>query len=118
MKRASLFLVLLLVACSGDAPVNSDYNPSIDFSAYRSFSFGTPLIQAEPGHQIRIGDVELAEGAGVGRALLQRARARLMLGDRRGLQADLRRAVESLTNGLGDDHPLTREARALRDGQV
>jgi serine/threonine-protein kinase len=56
--------------------------------------------------------------ADVGRALLQRARARLMLGDRRGLQADLRRAVESLTSGLGDDHPLTREARALRDEQV
>jgi hypothetical protein len=53
MKRASLFLVLLLVACSGDAPVNSDYNPSIDFSTYQSFSFGEPLIQAEPGSVAR-----------------------------------------------------------------
>lgn len=49
MKRASLFLVLLLVACSGDAPVNSDYNPSIDFSAYRTFSFDRPSVQARQG---------------------------------------------------------------------
>ena len=49
MKRASLLLVLLLVACSGDAPVQSDYNPTIDFSAYRSFSFDKPSVQARKG---------------------------------------------------------------------
>jgi hypothetical protein len=49
MKRAFLVTVLLLVACSGNAPVQSDYNPSIDFSAYDSFSFDQPVIQASEG---------------------------------------------------------------------
>ena len=39
MKSALLVVVLILVACSGSAPVHFDYNPAIDFSTYRSFSF-------------------------------------------------------------------------------
>jgi hypothetical protein len=46
MKRASLLTLLLLVACSGDAPVHSDYNPTIDFSTYQSFSFDVSDVQA------------------------------------------------------------------------
>lgn len=53
MKCASLFIALLLVACSGDAPVQSDYNPTIDFAAYRSFSFDEPVIQASEGSVAR-----------------------------------------------------------------
>ena len=56
-------------------------------------------------------DPELS--ANVGQALLQRARARHMLGRADAANADLARAQAALANGLGSDSPLYREALAL-----
>jgi hypothetical protein len=53
MKSALLVVVLMLVACSGSAPVHFDYNPAIDFSTYRSFSFDEPVIRAREGSVAR-----------------------------------------------------------------
>ena len=54
--------------------------------------------------------------AEVGEALLALARARLALGSEDGVEPSLERALRCLTNGLGPEHPLTREARVLLDG--
>jgi non-specific serine/threonine protein kinase/serine/threonine-protein kinase len=53
------------------------------------------------------------ESADVGEALLVLAAARRAKGDRAGARTLLARSVEALTNGLGAEHGLTREAQAL-----
>lgn len=57
------------------------------------------------------GDPE--QSADVGDALLLRARVLLARGDTAAARADLERALPSLVNGLGEDHPHTQRARAL-----
>lgn len=54
------------------------------------------------------------QSADVGEALLVMAQALQARGDRGRARASADRAIESLTNGLGADHRLTREALALR----
>ena len=54
-----------------------------------------------------------AMSADVGQALHQRGLARLALGDEAGAADDLRRAVESLANGFGSEHPEALEVRGL-----
>jgi hypothetical protein len=49
----------------------------------------------------------------VGQALLLRAKARNVRGDRAAARGDLEQAIPSLVNGLGEDHPDTAEARQL-----
>ncbi|MDH5621313.1 MAG: serine/threonine-protein kinase [Gammaproteobacteria bacterium] len=51
--------------------------------------------------------------ADVGQALLQRAKARHMLGRNSDAVRDLERAIPSLVNGFGDEHSETAEAREL-----
>ncbi|MGI9233206.1 MAG: protein kinase domain-containing protein [Woeseiaceae bacterium] len=51
--------------------------------------------------------------ANVGSALLFRAKARLMLNNDAASRNDLLLARQALSNGLGEDHPLTNEARTL-----
>jgi len=42
-------LAVLFGACAGDAPVQTDFNPTVDFAQYASFSFAEPSVQASPG---------------------------------------------------------------------
>ena len=51
--------------------------------------------------------------ANVGNRLLLRAKARLKLGNVKSARDDLGLALEALTNGLGGEHPETREAQEL-----
>jgi serine/threonine-protein kinase len=51
--------------------------------------------------------------ADVGEALLLQARARVSQGDREGARLLAARAASALTNGLGPEHPLVRQAREL-----
>jgi hypothetical protein len=51
--------------------------------------------------------------ADVGQALHQRGRAKHMLGDDAAAVVDLQNAVTSLSNGFGEDHPETVQARSL-----
>lgn len=57
-----------------------------------------------------------AFSADVGQALLLRAEARLALGKTTDARNDLHQAIESLTNGLGAQHPDTRQAHSLLSG--
>ncbi|HNR23485.1 MAG TPA: serine/threonine-protein kinase [Steroidobacteraceae bacterium] len=54
-----------------------------------------------------------AQSADVGQALLLRATARKAQGNAAGARSDLEEAVTSLANGLGEEHPDTKRARAL-----
>lgn len=51
----------------------------------------------------------------VGQTLLLRAKARIALGELEGATNDLTRALPSLANGLGEDHPDAFEAQQLLD---
>jgi eukaryotic-like serine/threonine-protein kinase len=55
--------------------------------------------------------------ADVGEALLRLAQARGMQGNGEEMRSLLERAVRCLTNGMGEDHPLTLEARKLLAGR-
>jgi serine/threonine-protein kinase len=57
---------------------------------------------------------EPGQSADVGEALLARALVHRAGGDRKAVKADVDRAVEALANGLGRNHPATREATALQ----
>lgn len=48
MRLVAIFLVVLLAACAGDAPVHSDFNPTVDFSRFGSFSLVRPAIVIPP----------------------------------------------------------------------
>ncbi len=54
-----------------------------------------------------------AQSANVGQALLLRAKARRMQNKLESARADLTRAQDALTNGLGEDSPLAIDAAAL-----
>jgi serine/threonine-protein kinase len=54
-----------------------------------------------------------ALSADVGHALLLRARLRQATGEKSGAREDAQSAIPPLTAGLGEDHPETKEARAL-----
>lgn len=49
MKHAWLILLLSLMACAADAPVGHDYNPTVDFSEYRSFGFDPTSVSSREG---------------------------------------------------------------------
>jgi len=55
-----------------------------------------------------------AQSADVGEAALVLAALQRSKGDRAGARASADRAVQALTNGLGGDHAITREATALQ----
>jgi eukaryotic-like serine/threonine-protein kinase len=55
-----------------------------------------------------------AQSADVGEAALVLAALHQAKGDRQAARTNVRKAVEALTNGLGPDHPITREATALQ----
>jgi serine/threonine protein kinase/tetratricopeptide (TPR) repeat protein len=57
---------------------------------------------------------EATQSADVGEASLALAQIHRAKGDEAAAEAKLVRAVEALTNGLGRDHPLTREAVAMQ----
>lgn len=48
MRRSALILAVLLASCSGRAPVHSDFDPTIDFPAYRSFRLVRPAVMMPP----------------------------------------------------------------------
>ena len=58
MKSIPLILLaLLLGACAADAPVETEFNPAVDFARYHSFSFAKPSVQARKdsvGHDPRV----------------------------------------------------------------
>jgi hypothetical protein len=54
------------------------------------------------------------ESADVGEALLVLAAARSAKGDRAGARTLIERSIEALSNGLGAEHSLTKEAERLR----
>jgi eukaryotic-like serine/threonine-protein kinase len=60
---------------------------------------------------------EPRNSADVGEALLMMAHARQAMGDGAGARQATERAVETLTNGLGSNHRLTREAIDLKRAQ-
>jgi eukaryotic-like serine/threonine-protein kinase len=82
---------------AGDLPAADQY--ATDYHVLAVRMAGDPLRSAD-----------------VGEALLVRARVRLARGDTAAARADLERALPSLTNGLGADHPHTQTARALLSG--
>jgi tetratricopeptide (TPR) repeat protein len=84
---------------SGNAAVAERY--ATDFLAAAEESARDPALSADVGY-----------------ALLLRARARLMLGSGAAARTDLERALPSLTNGLGADHPDTHEALRLRSARA
>ncbi len=55
-----------------------------------------------------------AQSADVGEAALVLAALHQAKGDRAAARASVDRALEALGNGLGPEHPLTREAAALQ----
>jgi hypothetical protein len=55
-----------------------------------------------------------AQSADVGEAALVMAALHHVKGDRTAAQTSVDRSIEALRNGLGDEHPLTREAAALQ----
>ena len=55
-----------------------------------------------------------AQSADVGEAALVLAMVQQARGDRGAARASVDRSLEALGNGLGSDHPLTREAAALQ----
>jgi hypothetical protein len=56
---------------------------------------------------------EATQSADVGEAAFALALVHRAKGDEATAKAELVRSVEALTNGLGPDHPLTREAAAM-----
>jgi non-specific serine/threonine protein kinase/serine/threonine-protein kinase len=54
------------------------------------------------------------QSADVGEALLVLAAVKQARGDAASAQSDVARAVEALSNSLGEKHPLTRDAQSLR----
>lgn len=48
MKYIPLVALLFLVACGGGPAVQSDFNPMVDFTTYRSFRFEEPRPGAKP----------------------------------------------------------------------
>jgi tetratricopeptide (TPR) repeat protein len=58
---------------------------------------------------------EPRESADVGEALLMMAAAQSAKGNRADARRSIERAIEALSNGLGADHRLTQEAKALRN---
>ena len=50
MKSIPLILIaVLLGACDRSAPVETEFNPTVDFTRYHSFSFAQPNVQAPGG---------------------------------------------------------------------
>ncbi len=47
---AALILFGLLTACASGPDIRTDYDPSADFSSYRTFSFVQPLATAQAGY--------------------------------------------------------------------
>ena len=77
-----------------------------DFAAAEEFADGSyAIVAAQARDETRSADV--------GQALYLRGRARLEQGRMAEARADLERAVLSLTNGFGADHPETVAAREL-----
>lgn len=74
---------------------------SLAQAAHRAAVFGDSLGSERSGY--------------AGRADLLQARARSALGDRLGAFTAAEHAILALSNGYGPNHPLTREARGLRD---
>src|SRR5690606_26170526 len=88
---------------------------SILFTASRiALGAGDPAMAeqyANDGYEIVSGIArDPSRSADVGQLLLLRAKARRALGNSSGAAADLERAILSLGNGFGPDHPETLEA--------
>jgi hypothetical protein len=50
MKLIPLILIaVLLGACAGDPGIQTEFNPTVDFTQFRSFSFDEPNVQAQEG---------------------------------------------------------------------
>ena len=50
MKLLPLILpAVLFGACAGDAGIQTEFNPTVDFTQFRSFSFAEPNVQAQEG---------------------------------------------------------------------
>jgi hypothetical protein len=41
-----ILLAVMLAACAGDAGIQTEFNPTAEFTRYRSFSFAEPNVQA------------------------------------------------------------------------
>ena len=57
LTSSSLFLLILLAACSSGPTIKSDYDHSIDFSQYRTYGFYTPLDIEGPNYSTIYGSV-------------------------------------------------------------
>lgn len=95
--------------------------PGLSSALWSAANIALEMNDADTALQYASDELELVTGvardanlsADVGQALLQRAKARIVLGDTDGAAVDLRNASISLGNGFGADHPEALEARQL-----